>query len=74
MANALPQALILTAIVIGFAMSLFLLILLYRTYARSRTLHTGQAVFLSEAAGDNAGSDGSNPEPSGPETSEKEPP
>ncbi len=48
MANALPQALILTAIVIGFAMSLFLLVLLYRTYAGSRTLDTGQGPFLSE--------------------------
>ena len=52
MANALPQALILTAIVIGFAMSLFLLILLYRTYDRTRTLNTGQGPFLSESAGD----------------------
>lgn len=49
MANALPQALILTAIVIGFAMSLFLLILLYRTYARTRTLNTAKGPFLSES-------------------------
>jgi multisubunit Na+/H+ antiporter MnhC subunit len=52
MANALPQALILTAIVIGFAMSLFLLILLYRTYARTRTLNTAKGSFLSESPGD----------------------
>lgn len=32
-ANPLPQALILTAIVIGFAMFTFLLVLAYRTYA-----------------------------------------
>jgi multicomponent Na+:H+ antiporter subunit C len=32
-ANPLPQALILTAIVIGFAMFAFLLVLAYRTYA-----------------------------------------
>jgi multisubunit Na+/H+ antiporter MnhC subunit len=37
-ANALPQALILTAIVIGFAMLAFLLVLLYRTYAWAGTL------------------------------------
>ncbi|MBG0778625.1 NADH-quinone oxidoreductase subunit K [Desulfotignum balticum] len=56
-ANALPQALILTAIVISFAMTLFLLILLYRTYAQTRTLNTRQADFLSESAGDDTGSD-----------------
>jgi multisubunit Na+/H+ antiporter MnhC subunit len=48
MANALPQALILTAIVIGLAMTLFLLVLLYRTYAQSRTLNAGRTPFLSE--------------------------
>jgi multicomponent Na+:H+ antiporter subunit C len=37
-ANALPQALVLTAIVIGFAMLAFLLVLLYRTYAQTGTL------------------------------------
>lgn len=37
-ANALPQALILTAIVIGFAMLTFLLVLLYRAYAETGTL------------------------------------
>jgi len=39
-ANALPQALILTAIVIGFALLTFLLALLYRTYAETGTLDT----------------------------------
>ena len=37
-ANALPQALILTAIVIGFALLTFMFILFYRTY---ETLGTG---------------------------------
>jgi multisubunit Na+/H+ antiporter MnhC subunit len=37
-ANALPQAMILTAIVIGFALLTFLLALLYRTYAETGTL------------------------------------
>lgn len=50
-ANALPQALILTAIVIGFAMTLFLLVLLYRTYDRTRTLDADQPVFVNEQAG-----------------------
>ena len=48
--NALPQALILTAIVIGFAMVTFVLVLLLRTYAHTGTLDTGEASFLNEAA------------------------
>ena len=48
--NALPQALILTAIVIGFAMVTFLLALLLRTYAQTGTLDAGEASFLNEAA------------------------
>lgn len=47
-ANALPQALILTAIVIGFAMTLFLLVLLYRTYDRTHTLDADQPPFICE--------------------------
>lgn len=47
-ANALPQALILTAIVIGFAMVTFLLILLYRTYAYAGTLDADERPFLEE--------------------------
>ena len=47
--NALPQALILTAIVIGFAMVTFLLVLLRRTYAHTGTLDVGEASFLNEA-------------------------
>ena len=46
--NALPQALILTAIVIGFAMVTFLLVLLLRTYAYTGTLDTDEASFLNE--------------------------
>lgn len=46
--NALPQALILTAIVIGFAMVTFLLVLLMRTYAHTGTLDVEDASFLSE--------------------------
>ena len=46
--NALPQALILTAIVIGFAMVTFLLVLLYRTYSRTGTLDADDAPFLKE--------------------------
>lgn len=47
-ANALPQALILTAIVIGFAMTTFLLILLYRAYDQAGTLDADERPFLSE--------------------------
>ena len=53
-ANALPQALILTAIVIGFAMVIFLLILLYRTYAYSGTLDSDEGPFLEEWREDDA--------------------
>lgn len=49
-ANALPQALILTAIVIGFAMVTFLLILLYRIHHQTGTLDADQDVFLIELA------------------------
>jgi multisubunit Na+/H+ antiporter MnhC subunit len=48
--NALPQALVLTAIVIGFAMVTFLLVLLLRTYAHTGTLDVDEASFLNEAA------------------------
>ena len=46
--TALPQALILTAIVIGFAMVTFLLVLLMRTYAQTGTLDVDEASFLNE--------------------------
>jgi multicomponent Na+:H+ antiporter subunit C len=39
-ANALPQALILTAIVIGFALLTFVFILFYRTYQSLGTIDT----------------------------------
>jgi multisubunit Na+/H+ antiporter MnhC subunit len=48
--NALPQALILTAIVIGFAMVTFVLVLLLRTYVHTGTLDVDEASFLNEAA------------------------
>lgn len=46
--NALPQALILTAIVIGFAMVSFLLVLLMRTYTYTGTLDVDEPSFLNE--------------------------
>ena len=41
-ANALPQALILTAIVIGFALLTFMFVLFYRSYERLGTADTRQ--------------------------------
>lgn len=41
-ANPLPQALVLTAIVIGFGLVAFALVLLYRTYATFDTLDVDQ--------------------------------
>ena len=64
-ANALPQALILTAIVIGFAMTTFMLVLLYRTYAATGTLNADNPAFLEEV-GHTAGPDG----PTGPPQTE----
>ena len=51
-ANALPQALVLTAIVIGFAMLTFLLVLLYRTYAETGTLDADDARLKTESDDD----------------------
>ena len=48
-ANALPQALILTAIVIGFALLSFVFILFYRTY---QTLGTVDTELMRVAEGD----------------------
>ncbi len=62
-ANALPQALILTAIVIGFAMTIFLLVLLYRAYDQARTLDADLDPFLVEI-----------PETTGQHVSEKKEP
>ncbi|BDD86502.1 NADH-quinone oxidoreductase subunit K [Desulfofustis limnaeus] len=53
-ANALPQAMILTAIVIGFAMITFLLVLLYRTYAYTGTLDADEAPFQEEWRADDS--------------------
>ena len=44
-ANALPQALILTAIVIGFALLTFVFILFYRTYQSLGTVDTEKMRF-----------------------------
>src|SRR6056297_3517479 len=44
-ANALPQALILTAIVIGFALLTFVFILFYRTYESLGTVDTEKMRF-----------------------------
>ncbi|MBS3981710.1 MAG: NADH-quinone oxidoreductase subunit K, partial [Rhodobacteraceae bacterium] len=41
-ANALPQALVLTAIVIGFALFAFALTLVYRTYQSLGTLNSDE--------------------------------
>ena len=41
-ANALPQALILTAIVIGFALLIFMFVLFYRSYEALGTIDTRQ--------------------------------
>ncbi len=65
--NALPQALILTAIVIGFAMVTFVLVLLYRTYSRTGTLDADDAPFLEEIV-QNVPST-----PSGPKPNESDP-
>lgn len=43
-ANALPQALILTAIVIGFGLIVFALVLLLRTYERLGTVQTDEMI------------------------------
>ncbi|MCF8037206.1 MAG: Na+/H+ antiporter subunit C [Desulfobacteraceae bacterium] len=48
-ANALPQALILTAIVIGFALLTFVFILFYRTYQSLGTVDT-ESMRISEPA------------------------
>ncbi len=40
MANALPQALVLTAIVIGFALISFIFVLFYRAYQEIGTVDT----------------------------------
>jgi multicomponent Na+:H+ antiporter subunit C len=48
-ANALPQALILTAIVIGFALLSFVFILFYRAY---QALGTVETEFMRDADGD----------------------
>ncbi len=50
-ANALPQALILTAIVIGFGLLAFTLVLVYRGYRTLGTLESDSMRFAEPAAG-----------------------
>ena len=50
MANALPQALVLTAIVIGFALLAFVFVLFYRTYQEVGTIDT-ESMRAAEPAG-----------------------
>lgn len=50
-ANALPQALILTAIVIGFALLSFIFVLFYRTYQDLGTVET-ESMRIAEADSD----------------------
>jgi multicomponent Na+:H+ antiporter subunit C len=50
-ANALPQALILTAIVIGFALLSFIFVLFYRTYQDLGTVDT-ESMRIAEAGND----------------------
>lgn len=42
MVDPLPQALILTAIVIGFGVSAYLIVLLYRLFLDQKTTHAGE--------------------------------
>jgi len=60
-ANALPQALILTAIVIGFALLSFVFILFYRAYQALETVDTESM----RAAEDDADHHGPESEPAG---------
>ena len=53
-ANALPQALILTAIVIGFGLLAFTLVLIYRGYTALGTLDSDRMRFAEPAAGSGA--------------------
>jgi len=62
LANALPQALILTAIVIGFALLSFVFILFYRTYQSLGTVNT-EYMRVSEPK-ENAADTGKTPESS----------
>ena len=52
--NALPQALILTAIVIGFGLLAFTLVLFYRTYQELKTVDSDR-MRMAEPADDAAG-------------------
>ena len=59
-ANALPQALILTAIVIGFALLTFMFVLFYRSYQALGTADTRQMRLAEPPCDTPAGQGGSN--------------
>jgi multicomponent Na+:H+ antiporter subunit C len=59
-ANSLPQALILTAIVIGFALLAFIFILFFRTYQTLGTVDT-EAMADAEPAADKDPTEGRHP-------------
>ena len=60
-ANSLPQALILTAIVIGFALLTFIFILFYRTYQTLGTVDTEAMTDAESLAEDDAAAGGTQP-------------
>jgi multicomponent Na+:H+ antiporter subunit C len=57
-ANALPQAVILTAIVIGFGLTVFALVLLLRAYERLGTVHTDEVAARLAVSEQPLGADG----------------
>lgn len=59
--NSLPQALILTAIVIGFAILVFVFILFYRAYEKLGTIHTDAMTGAEEAPGKASPKQGAQP-------------
>ena len=59
-ANSLPQALILTAIVIGFALLVFIFILFLKAYQTLGTVDT-EAMTIAESFSDKASPDGGEP-------------
>jgi multicomponent Na+:H+ antiporter subunit C len=61
LANALPQALILTAVVIGFALFSFVFILFYRTYATLGTVDS-EAMRVAEPLASEPDADRTQPE------------
>jgi len=60
-ANSLPQALILTTIVIGFALLAFIFILFFRTYQTLGTVNTEAMTDAEPVSDDNAAAGGTQP-------------